>query len=255
METELDPVVRLLEEGTDIVESLNRLPLVSIHQVTTDDPVVEGITGGETDATVEQTLRERGGSDDELEEGEHPGLSILDCHADTIQLIRARFRLTNLAYQCLRFKRTHLEELQRYSIQTFLNRRYQDSTILATGGSEKWTLTDRAQHVFKQARIILREEAFKYMRHNQLSAPEQLRVMQLVAFFESFKLRWQDADHFFNPCSELDNDWDFSPSLEEYTLLNLDPAAFCKNIQISAEYKSVGNSLSYDSAPSVRIDC
>ncbi|KAL8766989.1 MAG: hypothetical protein Q9209_006401 [Squamulea sp. 1 TL-2023] len=167
METELDPVLRLLEEGTDLVESLSRLPLVPIHQASIDDPVVEETTGGETDATAEQTLRESGGTDGDLEErevGEEspisplpttenipftqalsamnpynanqryidrvlvselpaniqsltcpqcrqcPGLDNLDCHTDTIQLIRARFRLTNLAYQCLRFKRTYLED-------------------------------------------------------------------------------------------------------------------------------------------------
>lgn len=43
-------------------------------------------------------------------------LGRLDHHADIIQLIRARLRLTNLAYQTLKFQRTPREENQRISI-------------------------------------------------------------------------------------------------------------------------------------------
>ena len=182
-------------------------------------------------------------------------LGPISCYADTIQLIRARLRLTNLAYQCFGFKRTQDEEEQRRSIQSFLRRRCQDNDALALEDTDAWTLNvDGPRHVFKQARLSLREEdVFRYKNSYLLTAIEQLRLLQLAAFFESFDLCSWDADLFFNPSSVLDLDWSFSPSAEEYGLLNVDPAAFCKDIMFFCYRRRSGSLTSHIRPPSIEM--
>ncbi|KAL8912603.1 MAG: hypothetical protein Q9171_002405 [Xanthocarpia ochracea] len=181
-------------------------------------------------------------------------LGPLSCHADTIQLIRARLRLTNLAYQCFGFKRTKDEEEQQKSIQSFLRRRCQDNDVLALEDTDAWTLdVGGPRHVFKQARLSLREDVFRYKNSYLLTSTEQLRLLQLAAFFESFELCSLDADLFFNPSSVLDLDWSFSPSAEEYGLLNVDPAAFCKDMMFFGHRRRDDSLRSHIRPPSIEM--
>ncbi|KAI4099505.1 MAG: hypothetical protein LQ339_005932 [Xanthoria mediterranea] len=164
-------------------------------------------------------------------------LGRLDHHADIIQLIRARLRLTNLAYQTLKFQRTPREENQRISITKFLQRRSNDNTILGIDDVNKWSRTVRPKVLFKQARLTLRETAFQYLKHLNylLSSAERLRICQLVAFYESFQLKWVDVLSFFDAREMLDQEWEWEPTDEEYRRFQLDPERFCREMVIFAD--------------------
>lgn len=182
------------------------------------------------------------------------GLGRLDYHADIIQLIRSRLRHTNLAYQCLKFTRTSREENQRIQIEKFLHRRYKDNNILAIEDVEAWTLTNRTEHLFKQARLTLREVAFLYMKHNRLSSAERLRIMQLATFYESFRLKYRHVPFFFNTCSTLDEEWDYEPTSDGYRHLHVDPAGYCLEMSILANADQDGGQTIYESPPLVQIE-
>ncbi|KAL8647239.1 MAG: hypothetical protein Q9226_006516 [Calogaya cf. arnoldii] len=159
-------------------------------------------------------------------------LGELNNDADTVQLIRVRFRLANLAYQCLNFSRTLQEEKDQNNIAKFLHRRYEDNNVLAIEDVDEWTLTDRGEHLFKQARLTLREEVFQYMKQNTLTNAEQLRIMQLATFYENFKLKFRDQGFFFGTCSMLDERWDYDPTGEEYRYLNVNPDGYWQDMEI-----------------------
>ena len=104
--------------------------------------------------------------------------------------------------------------------------------MLAIEDVDEWTLTDRGEHLFKQARLTLREEVFQYMKQNTLTNAEQLRIMQLATFYENFKLKFRDQGFFFGTCSKLDERWDYDPTGEEYRYLNVNPDGFWQDIEI-----------------------
>ncbi|KAL8995378.1 MAG: hypothetical protein Q9169_004886 [Polycauliona sp. 2 TL-2023] len=176
-------------------------------------------------------------------------LGDLNNHADNVQLIRARFRLTNLAYQCLNFSLTSQEKRQRMQIEQFLYRRYHDNNILEIEDVEDWTASNRGQHLFKQARFSLRENAFWYSADNELNKAERTRIAQLTTFFESFKLKFRDQEFFFGTCSTLDRQWDFDFDDDEYRYLSRDPAGYWHAMEIFIHKDDTIE----DGPPSVRI--
>ncbi|KAL8767149.1 MAG: hypothetical protein Q9209_006240 [Squamulea sp. 1 TL-2023] len=122
----------------------------------------------------------------------------VSCHADTLQLIRVRLRLTDLAYRCLGFTRTDQESKDRGTIIKFLNRRHADNIIL---GEREIPLTPSScRRVFKQARSILRKEACIYANDHGLeyNAAEYVHVAKFGTFFEKFRLRDEDIAFFFD---------------------------------------------------------
>ncbi|KAI4173917.1 MAG: hypothetical protein LQ343_002685 [Gyalolechia ehrenbergii] len=119
------------------------------------------------------------------------------CHADTLQLLRVRLRLTDLAYDFFRYERNVDEQSNRAEVAVFLNRRYCDNMTL--GEPEILPCPQECRKLFKEARQILRVAAYRYMRIQPLSAAEQLRVMQLAMFFESFELKDDMISYFFDP--------------------------------------------------------
>lgn len=56
----------------------------------------------------------------------------LGCHADLIQLLRARYRLADLSYALLGLHQTPEEDQTREDILAFLRRRYLDNTALTS---------------------------------------------------------------------------------------------------------------------------
>ncbi|KAL8784494.1 MAG: hypothetical protein Q9213_003931 [Squamulea squamosa] len=314
----LDPVVRLLEEQSLVVETLQSIPRGTIIRGMTVEESTLPALDDDTIISLGEPEMAMHGPDNELEEGEiqeapqaqpdaphpHPvnqntftqtlypmnpftdirftrgvlvsdlrpnnaiptcphcrqltDLGPLNCHADTIQLIRSRFRLTNLAYQAFGFKPSAREQQERKSIRAFLRRRNDDNAILDIERLEHWTPTSStAVRVFKQARLSLRDEAYRYLKLNtRLSATEILRVMQLVSFFENFELSSDEADLFFNPDAILDEDWGFQPSVWEYMWVNVDAKGFCEKMFVSAEkvvMEEGGRRVVYREVPEVYV--
>ena len=123
---------------------------------------------------------------------------LIECHADTLQLIRIRLRLTDLAYRCLDFDHTDKELYERAIVVDFLNRRHADNITL--GEREIPLRPSSCKRVFRQARSILRKEAHTYsIGHGlQHGSEEDSRVMRFATFFEHFHLRDQDIPFFFD---------------------------------------------------------
>ena len=123
---------------------------------------------------------------------------LIECHADTLQLIRVRLRLTDLAYRCLDFDRTDKELQERAIMIDFLNRRHADNVTL--GEREIPLRPSSCKRVFRQARSILRREAYTYsIGHGlQHGSEEHSRVMRFATFFEHFRLRDGDIPFFFD---------------------------------------------------------
>ncbi|KAL8767553.1 MAG: hypothetical protein Q9209_005970 [Squamulea sp. 1 TL-2023] len=313
----LDIVVRLLEEQTIVVETLQSIPRDAIIRgMTVEESTLAPVLDDDTIISLGEPAMALHGPDNDLEEGEiqeepqaQPGTSHqlppnpinqntftqalypinpfadspfsraamisdlrgnnaiptcphcrqftdigpLNCHADTIQLIRSRFRLTNLAYQAFGFKHSEHERQERKAIRAFLRRRSEDNDILGIERSENWTRTSLAVRIFKQARLSLRDEAFRYIKLNRLPAADLLRIMQLTAFFENFELSSDEADLFFNPDPILDEDWDFQPSVWDYMWVNVDAKEFCDKMFVSGEGVFEGGKLVYKRLPEVYV--
>ncbi|KAL8942984.1 MAG: hypothetical protein Q9216_001340 [Gyalolechia sp. 2 TL-2023] len=119
------------------------------------------------------------------------------CHVDSLQLLRVRLRLNDLAYVFFRYEHTTWEKSNRIDTAKFLERRYNDSVTL--GEPEKLPGSSECRKLFKEARHALRVSAYRYMQVHRLSATEQLRVVQLVTFYENFELRDDMITYFFDP--------------------------------------------------------
>ncbi|KAL8680048.1 MAG: hypothetical protein Q9186_003728 [Xanthomendoza sp. 1 TL-2023] len=165
------------------------------------------------------------------------------CHADSLQLIRVRLRITNLAYQCFGFAPNAQETIERQELQHFLHRRFLDNIFLSP---EPIPTPSNCRRIFKQARLILRDEVHRYWKQHDLSSHEHIPVMQLAMFYENFKLRDEHIHWFFNPDARLDLSWDFQVSDTDVRLLNQDPRVYCSRLTIFA------SSLVY-APPTVRI--
>ncbi|KAL8957006.1 MAG: hypothetical protein Q9193_005614, partial [Seirophora villosa] len=79
------------------------------------------------------------------------------CCTDTLRLLRARLRLTNLAYGIFSFERSEAETSERNAITTFLRRRHSDSVVL----EEEPSLPSApdCRRIFTTARRQLRDDA------------------------------------------------------------------------------------------------
>lgn len=163
----------------------------------------------------------------------HPG-----CHSDTIQLMRVRLRLTDIAYACFRFDRSPEEQEERNEIAAFLERRYDDNIMLGEVESTPSALDCR--QLFTRARATLRKNAYKYMHiHPDLSAAERLRVMQLTVVFENFRLKDGYIPYFFDPTPALNEvDYYFEHSVEETRVLNEDPKRFFEEMDVVAIFRN-----------------
>ncbi|KAI4086453.1 MAG: hypothetical protein LQ344_007548 [Seirophora lacunosa] len=111
------------------------------------------------------------------------------CCTDTLRLLRARLRLTNLAYGIFGFERCEAENAERNAITAFLRRRHSDSVVLEEAPS--LPSAPDCRRIFTAARSQLRDDAYRYLyaHRGRLSAVEQLHVMQLVTVFEHFRLQ------------------------------------------------------------------
>ncbi|KAL8674987.1 MAG: hypothetical protein Q9168_000581 [Polycauliona sp. 1 TL-2023] len=120
------------------------------------------------------------------------------CHADTLQLIRLRLRLTDLAYRCLDFHLTEQEQIERAEIVKFLNRRHADN--IALGEREVPLTRSSCRRVFRQARSMLRKDAYVYALGHRLEngSIEDTRVMRFATFFEKYRLREEEMPFFFD---------------------------------------------------------
>ncbi|KAL8860021.1 MAG: hypothetical protein Q9178_003570 [Gyalolechia marmorata] len=156
------------------------------------------------------------------------------CHADTLQLIRVRLRLTDLAYRCLGFSRTDQENKDREIAIKYLDRRHADNITL---GEREIPLTPRScRRVFKQARSMLRKEACVYdIRHEIEDAHDDALVEQFATFFEKFGLRDEHTAFFFD-ANPAFNDilWakDFNVSEYQKRLLTEDDRRFYETLRL-----------------------
>ncbi|KAL8752509.1 MAG: hypothetical protein Q9184_005709 [Pyrenodesmia sp. 2 TL-2023] len=146
------------------------------------------------------------------------------CHSDTLQLLRIRCRITDIAYAILKFDRTAQEESDREGLVKFLHRRHHDN--LALDEREIIPLPSDARLIFKHARWTLRRSAYRYMKIHNLTATEQLRIVQLATIFENLHLKDADIPYMFNPV--LKNIPPTTLTLEAIRELNEDPKEFLK---------------------------
>ncbi|KAL8801222.1 MAG: hypothetical protein Q9182_004616 [Xanthomendoza sp. 2 TL-2023] len=154
------------------------------------------------------------------------------CHADSLVLIRARLRLTNLAYQCFGFTEHPQETLHRQELQHFLHRRFLDTIFLAP---EPLPSPQNCQSIFTQARLLLRDDALRYLKtHPALPAHESIRALQLAMFYENFPQRDEHVTWFFNPDARLDSRWRFRGCDADVRLLNEEPWVYCRRVMIFA---------------------
>ncbi|KAL8929317.1 MAG: hypothetical protein Q9208_001400 [Pyrenodesmia sp. 3 TL-2023] len=146
------------------------------------------------------------------------------CHSDTLQLLRIRCRITDIAYALLNFNRTTQEQWHREGLVKFLHRRHLDNEAL--GERECIPSPSDARLIFKHARWTLRRSAYRYMQIHNLTATEQLRIVQLATIFENLHLEDADIPFMFNPI--LKNIPPTTLTLEAIRELNEDPKEFLK---------------------------
>lgn len=153
------------------------------------------------------------------------------CHVDTLQLLRVRLRLADLAYACFQFQRSSDDNNDRAGIVDFLYRRHIDNQAL--GEREILPSPQICRKIFKQARQILRVEAYRYLQRHRLSAAEQLRVVQLTMLFENFELQDERIPFFFDPNPSYDNrEWSCEFSAEGIQSMYENPKEFFKKMEI-----------------------
>ncbi|KAL8959546.1 MAG: hypothetical protein Q9193_003617 [Seirophora villosa] len=148
--------------------------------------------------------------------------------SDTIQLLRVRQRLTDLAYAIFGFERTKQEERARDAIILFLSRRYADT--IAEGEQEVTPSPVDCRGIFNIAQKILRKNVSDYRYRYKLSTIEQLRIVQLDLVFANWELGEQNIPYFFDPRppqSELRVDM----SRNDMRALGEDPKKFFRTIR------------------------
>ncbi|KAL8988718.1 MAG: hypothetical protein Q9177_002255 [Variospora cf. flavescens] len=128
---------------------------------------------------------------------EHAFHSRLRICSDIVQLLRIRYRLTDLAYSMFGYERSAHEERERTAIIEFLSRRYTD--ILIESRREITPCPPDCRAIFWLARQTLRNNLGDYQKKYKLTAAEQLRVMQLDVVFENYQLMDRAIPYFFDP--------------------------------------------------------
>ncbi|KAL8851448.1 MAG: hypothetical protein Q9221_003627 [Calogaya cf. arnoldii] len=154
-------------------------------------------------------------------------------HTDSLELMQVRLRLANLAYQIYGFQRTFWEKTHRANVIRFLAWRWSEALYHQDGRSLGMPVWEDCLRLFKLARLSLRDEAWRYMRDHSLPAEEQIRVLQLIAFFESIKLRNDLVPAFFTLDSVLNQDWIYEQTAQSFQHLNTNLASFCTSLRIS----------------------
>ncbi|KAI4196545.1 MAG: hypothetical protein LQ348_002291 [Seirophora lacunosa] len=155
------------------------------------------------------------------------------CCTDTLRLLRARLRLTNLAYGIFGFERSEAETSERNAIAAFLRRRHSDSVVLEEAPS--LPSAPDCRRIFTAARSQLRDDAYRYLyaHRGRLSAVEQLRVMQLVTVFEHFRLQNRYMRLFFGGDPGMDGyEWRLEWSVEEMRAIGEYPDQFFLECEI-----------------------
>ncbi|KAL8650957.1 MAG: hypothetical protein Q9210_003520 [Variospora velana] len=177
---------------------------------------------------------------------EHAFPSRLPICSDTVQLLRVRYRLTDLAYSIFGYERTTHEELERTAIIEFLSRRYTDTLIESPRETTPCSADCRA--IFWLARQTLRKNLGDYQKKYKLTAAEQLRVVQFDLVFENYQLMDRAIPYFFDPHPNLRGIFNFKISLsgDALRIMNEDPKKFFQtwdfllgiSLLATAEFKS-----------------
>lgn len=164
------------------------------------------------------------------------------CQSDTLQLLRIRCRITDIAYALLKFDRTAQEENDREGLVKFIHRRHLDNVAL--GERESIPSPSDARLIFKHARWTLRRSAYRYMQIHNLTATEQLRIVQLATIFENLHLKDTDIPFMFNPV--LKNIRPTTLTLEGIRKLNEDPKEFLEWIRFCHSAEALSTDASSD---------
>lgn len=158
-------------------------------------------------------------------------------HADTIQLLRVRLGLSDLAYPCYGFVRRRREESDRSHIINFLDRRLADNIEL--DDRETVPSYSQAKRIFKVARFSLREAALRFLLKRQHPTVQVQHVLQLVAFYESIKLH--DVYGFwFDPGPRSVDERNIDSLSNNIRLLYADPRAYCDRLCL-IDHEPVGH--------------
>ncbi|KAI4175932.1 MAG: hypothetical protein LQ346_007977 [Caloplaca aetnensis] len=151
------------------------------------------------------------------------------CHFDSLQLLRIRCRITDLAYALFEFDQDEQEAEDREDLVQFLHRRHLDTVAL--GEHETLPLPSEARAMFRQARWELRQRAYRYMQSHNLTATEQLRIVQLATIFENFHLKDTDIPFMFHPIPKRIRE--NRMTLDDVRKLNQDPRSFFSDLDFS----------------------
>lgn len=159
----------------------------------------------------------------------------LSCHADTLQLLRVRLRLSDLAYASYGFILTEDENEVRRMIVEFLQRRHEDNRRI--GECEILPTARDCKRIFRQARLTLREEALRHIQSGGThDTAAQSAVLKLILFYENFTLEDGQINWFFDPAPSYLNAWNLEELMQdEPTLLHDDPRMFCNALRLEDE--------------------
>lgn len=159
----------------------------------------------------------------------------LDCHSDTLQLLRVRLRLTDLAYGIFDFERQEIEDSERDAIKDFLRRRNNDAVVLGEQLHPPPSDLEECRRVFTKAREQLREDAYNYLyvHRGQLSAAEHSHVIQLATVFEHLRLKDAYIPFFFGGDPSIDlHEWNIRWTEEQLRDMFRDPETFFADCEI-----------------------
>ncbi|KAL8706845.1 MAG: hypothetical protein Q9201_000113 [Fulgogasparrea decipioides] len=152
-------------------------------------------------------------------------------HADTVQLLRVRLRLANLAYACYRFSQSPVEKIDRANIEAFLERRHADN--VAAGDQEVIPSLRNCKRIFKQARLQLRGEMYRSIRmYASHRTHSQINMLYLVAFYENFVLKDEHVQYFFDPSPGPDQTWEWVVAKDCVPYLFEEPRKFCQSLNL-----------------------
>ncbi|KAL8692770.1 MAG: hypothetical protein Q9218_002277 [Villophora microphyllina] len=157
-----------------------------------------------------------------------------ECHGDVLILLRARLRLTGLAYACYEIERDVEEEATILIADEFLDRRHHDNHALR----EQEIMLDpsEAKSGFKIARLLLIESCYSRLRH--LDGPAgttQRELLQLITFFTHFVMRENHIGYFFDPNPRDVSEWDLKVLVDDPLLIYKRPEVFCRELRLKAE--------------------
>ncbi|KAL8656155.1 MAG: hypothetical protein Q9210_000440 [Variospora velana] len=169
--------------------------------------------------------------------------TVLDCHSDTLQLLRLRLRLTDLAYGIFDFERQEFEDTERDAVKAFLQRRHNDAIVLGEQLHPPPSELEECRRVFTQAREQLRKDAYDYLyvQRGRLSAAEHSHVIQLATVFEHLRLKDAYIPFFFGGDPRIDlHEWNIRWTEEQLRDMFRDPETFFGDCEIVPEIGGMG---------------